>query len=122
MSRRYRRRKSAASSILSDTAYIGSRLPWWGALLFGLATFLAFYYFVPEYLQNKLSERSESNVFPALEIMFGRRIHWFQWVGIACGLLGCFFAVRNYFFTRQAGRKERGIASLVARLVSRNVE
>ena len=59
MGRRYRRR-SAASSIISDTVYIGSKLPWWGALTFGLVTFLLFYFVVPACLNPSLQRKSQA--------------------------------------------------------------
>ncbi|MCU8032169.1 hypothetical protein L5M38_13645 [Shewanella sp. SM101] len=38
MGRRYRRR-SHANQIISDAIVIGSRLPWYGALLFGFISY-----------------------------------------------------------------------------------
>jgi len=96
MGRRYRRRKSAAGSIIGDSAYIGSRLPWWGALFFGLLSFLLFYFAIPYWLEAHLLERQESMFYPALEQILGRRIHWFRWIGFTCALIGAFFGIRNY--------------------------
>ena len=121
MGRRYRK-KSASSSILSDSAYIGSRLPWWGALFFGLISFIVFYFIIPMWLESKLHESQSSNLFPALEVILGRRMHWFQWLGLACGLIGLFFTVRNYLVSTQAGYQERSLVSIIARLLSRNIE
>jgi len=121
MARRYRRR-SAASSILNDSAYIFSRLPWWGALIFGLISFVVFYYLFPAWLESKLSHNQNSNIYPALEALIGRRIYLFHWLGIACGLLGCFFSLRNYIVKTQAGYKERGIVSFIAKMLGRNIE
>lgn len=120
MGRRYRRR-SSAGSIISDTAYIGSKLPWWGALLFGIFSFLIFYFIVPAWLESKLAAQSESTFYPMLEAIFSRRIHWFEWIGIACGLLGVFFGIRNYLWLAQAGYQERGIIAHLARLFGRDL-
>ena len=120
MTRRYRK-KSSASSIISDTAYIGSKLPWWGALLFGLITFVAFYWIIPGWLETKLQANSGNPMFPAIEAIYGRRLHWFQWVGIACGLVGLFFTIRNYFVSIQAGHPERGIVGFLAKIFGRGI-
>lgn len=122
MAKRYRRRKSAASSIIGDTVYIGSKLSWKGALILGVLSFIAFYFVVPEYLQTKLNDNAKNSMYPMLEVLYDRRIHWFQWVGIACGLVGGFFAVRSYFYQSQAGYKERGIIAILARILGRNID
>ncbi|MCP8687735.1 hypothetical protein [Marinobacterium sedimentorum] len=121
MGRRYRRKNSAAS-IVSDTVYIGSRLPWWGALLLGGITFLTFYFLLPHWLGAKLSSQSGSRMYPFLEVIFGRRIHWLEWIGIACGLIGLFFGVRNYYWSSQAGYRERGIIAFLAKIFGRDLD
>ncbi len=52
----------------------------------------------------------------------GRRIHWFQWVGIATGLIGLFYAVRNYLVANRADYKERRLVSLLARMIGRGLD
>lgn len=121
MGRRYRRR-SAAGSIISDSAYIGSRLPWWGALAFGILTFLLFYYIAPAWLGSKLSASEGSTFYSALEAIFGRRIHWFKWLGVACALIFGYFTVRNYVVLREVTGQERGIVGIIARILGRSIE
>jgi hypothetical protein len=120
MGRRYRK-KNSASSIISDTAYIGSKLPWWGALLFGAFSFILFYFIVPAWLESRLASQSGSAFLPMLEAILGRRIHWFEWVGIACGLVGVFFGIRNFFWLAHAGSHERGIVAFFARMFGRDL-
>lgn len=123
MAKRYRRRrKSAASSIIGDTVFIGSKLSWKGALILGVLSFIAFYFVVPEFLQAKLNDNANNSMYPMLEVLYGRRVHWFQWVGIACGLVGVFFSVRNYCYQSPAGYRERGIVALMARILGRNID
>lgn len=122
MGRKYRRRKSTASSIIGDIVHIGSKLPWCGALIFGILSFSIFYFAVPYWLEIKLSESSGSVLYPAFETIFGRRIHWFQWLGIACGLVCLYFTVRNYIFHHQAGYQERGVVAFLVKLVSRKID
>ncbi len=118
MGRRYRRR-SAASGVVSDTAAIANALPWWGAALFGLVLFVVFYWLLPMWMQTKLDERQGSMFFPALEAVFGRRMHWLQWLGIALGLVGLFFAVRNYYLARSMDKRDMSGVGWLARLVAR---
>ena len=120
MGRRYRRR-SVAGSVVRDTVEIANVLPWWGAALLGLILFILFYWLLPLWLQSKL-DGLEGNMFkPIVEVVFGRRMHWSQWVGIALGLVGLFFAVRNYFIAYRMDRGDlRGVgwlARLLAKLI-----
>lgn len=120
MGRRYRKR-SSASLIVSDTAYIGSKLPWWGALIFGVISFVLFYYLIPAWFEAHLVSQSQNAFHPILEAIFGRRIHWSRWIGVACGLIGVFFGVRNYFFLNHAGYHERGIVGFFAKILGRDL-
>ncbi|WP_298942732.1 hypothetical protein [uncultured Psychromonas sp.] len=117
MGRRYRKR----TSIVSDTVVIGSRLPWWGALIFGSLSFVLFYFIIPSWLEAKLATESQNMFYPLLEAFFGRRIHWFKWTGIACGLIGLFFCIRNYFFNNSAEYSERTIVGFFARMFGRDL-
>lgn len=99
MGRRYRRRRqSDAAALVTDVAYIGNRLPWWGAALFGVLLWFLFAKVFPQlatlYLEGNLSN---SPYKAALIQAFGRRLHWLEYIGVALGLICAFFAVRNYF-------------------------
>ncbi|WP_414931054.1 hypothetical protein [Vibrio europaeus] len=120
MGRRYRRRANGAS-IVSDSVYIAARLPWWAAISFGFASFLIFYFGFPAFLESKASEMSGSAFSQAFESIFMRRIHWFELLGIACGLIGVFFGFRNYAISSHAGNEERGLVALLAKIISRNI-
>ncbi|HCG7544654.1 TPA: hypothetical protein NKZ82_004738 [Vibrio parahaemolyticus] len=110
MGRRYRRR-SNGSAIVSDSVYIAARLPWWAAICFGF----------PAFLESKASEMTASAFSQAFESIFMRRIHWFEWLGIACGLIGVFFDFRNYAISSHAGYEERGLVTFLAKIISRNI-
>ncbi len=122
--RRYRRRRrgSAASSILRDTTDIASALPWWGTLIFGVILFLIFYFGVPIWLEYQLAASENSRLKPALDALFSRRIHWFQWIAYACLFICSFFSFRNYFFKKSAGYEEKWFVRLVSRLLGRNID
>lgn len=121
MARRYRR-KSAANSIISDSAIIASRLPWWGALTFGFITFLIFYFFVPSFLEAKLAEQSANRFYSIYQVIFEHRIHWIEWIGITCLLIGIFFGMRNYFMDSRASYQETWFVSFLAKILGRNVD
>lgn len=121
MGRRYRHR-SNASQIIFDSVIINSRLPWVYALLFGLISFLIFYYVVPHWLESKLAAEAGSRVYPALEVMYGRGIRLFHYIGIATGAVGLFFAARNYFVLSSTKRSDNRVIALLARLIGRNFD
>ncbi|WP_129980009.1 hypothetical protein [Shewanella algae] len=118
MGRRYRRRNNT-SQIISDSVAIGSRLPWYGALFFGLISFLIFYYVVPHWLESRLVTAQGTASYPAVEMMYGRGIRLFHYLGIATGAVGLFFSVRNYFCMVSLERRQRGIVALLAKMFGR---
>lgn len=123
MSRRRRYyRKNAAGSIISDAAFITSKLSWWGSLLFGLFSFIIFYFIVPMWLEAKLTEQSNNMFLPMLKDIFEKRIHWFEWLGIVCGLISIIFSLRSLIMTNQANYRERNFISMLARLISRHID
>lgn len=106
--RRYRRRRNGLGSVVTDTAHIGAKLSPIGALVFGSVLFIVFYWLIPGWLETKAATL-EGNMFaPAIEALSGRRVHLFQWVGIACGLVGLYFAVRNHSFQSRQRIKSVG--------------
>ncbi|PTN09700.1 hypothetical protein C8R11_12240 [Nitrosomonas aestuarii] len=117
--RRYRR--SSASAVVSDMAYIGSKVSWQRALLLGTISFGLFYFALPASIESLLNERQNSTFYPILEAVLARRVHWLQWIGIACGLVGLFFSLRNYYFVNTAGRNERSLAAFIAKLFGRSI-
>jgi drug/metabolite transporter (DMT)-like permease len=92
------------------------------ALLLGAFAFSLFYFLLPAWIASLISERQNSTFYPMLQTLLARRVHWLQWVGIACGLVGLFFAFRNYYFGNTAGRGERSVVSLLARLLGRSLD
>ncbi|MCU8004136.1 hypothetical protein [Shewanella sp. SM96] len=116
MGRRYRRR-SHANQIISDSVFIVSRLSWYGAFLYGLITFLLFYYAVPYWLSSVHATQVGTSINQGLEVINHRWIRVFHYVGIACGVAGLLFTVRNYFVLPTAQRNERSFAGLLARFL-----
>lgn len=117
--RRYRRKRSVAGEILSDTSYIANRLSWKGAAVFGVVLFVIFYWLMPAWVHHQIETAHSTNSRMMLEALFARRIHWFQWVGIALGLICGFFAVRNYFASQKLSRYGEGNVSFISRLLAR---
>ncbi len=122
MARKRRSRKSKASSTIGDAAYIGARLPWWGALLFGATTFVLFYFLVPGYLEGIVSGTEGRPVHAGLEVIAGRRSYLFKWVALASLLLGIYFSVRNYFLAKQARGTEIKWVTFLSKLLGRSID
>ena len=98
MGRRYRRRRSnSIVSIVADVVHIASRLPWWGALLTGIASYILVAVILGGYIEGHIASQAGSKFHVITEARFGRLVHVCNWVGIACFIAGLFFAVRNYF-------------------------
>lgn len=120
MGRRYKRR-SHGSAIVNESVYIAAKLPWWAAICFGFISFLVFYFGFPAFIDSKASEMSDRDVSQAFESIFMRRVHWFEWLGIACSLIGVFFGFRNYLVLSYAGHEERGLVAFLAKIIIRNI-
>ena len=117
-----RPRRSAASQILADAAYIGNRASWKLALALGAAFFVALYWVVPALLESRLEATESQSLRPALEVIIGRRLHWFKWLAIAVGLVFAYYAARTYLrLARHKSRAQQSsghLARLLARLLS----
>lgn len=117
--RRYRRKRSTTGNVLSDTSYIANRLSWKGAAIFGIVLFIIFYWLVPAWLNSQLNALQGNMFRPMVEVVFAKRIHWVQWLGIALGLICAFFAIHNYFaYQRLSSGDERNV-SFLSRLLAR---
>jgi len=117
--RQYRRKSN--TSIISDTVFIGARLPWWGALVFGALLFVIFYFVIPAWIESKILVHGDNPLLFAVSEVMSRRMHWFQYVGIVCGLVGVFFAIRNFLTAKFPSYTERGIIGFIARLLGREI-
>ena len=121
MGKRYRRRRRS-SSVVSDAAAISARRSWKIALLLGVLMFVVFYFILPAWITSLLSEREGSGSYPFVEEVLSRRLHWIEWIGIACGLVGLFFAIRNYYLGKTANWKERGLVAFFAKWFAKNID
>lgn len=117
--RRYRKKRSIASEVLSDTSYIANRLSWKGCIVFGILSFVLFYFLIPMWLEQQLNSLQGNMFRPVAEVLFARRIHWVQWIGIALGLICTFFAIRNYFSFQRVGRAGERNVSFFSRILAR---
>lgn len=111
-----------AGEMIRDTAYIGNRISWQGSATLGVVLFSVFYWLLPWWIQAKLTEL-QSNIFrPLLEVSFGRRIHWLQYLGIALGLICLFFAIRNYFSADRMNRNGEANVGWLSRLLAKLID
>ncbi|ATC94129.1 hypothetical protein PTUN_a1510 [Pseudoalteromonas tunicata] len=49
-------------------------------------------------------------------------MHVCNWVGIACFVVGLFFAIRNYFVFNRATSNEKGIVTFISKLIGRSID
>jgi len=117
--RRYRKKRSLTSEVLSDTSYIANRLSWQGCIIFGVLSFVLFYFIIPIWLKQQLNSLQGNMFRHVAEAFFGRRIHWVQWIGIALGLICTFFAIRNYFSFQRIGHAGERDVSFFSRILAR---
>lgn len=117
--RRYRRNRSMAGSLLSDTAYIANRFSWQGAVILGVVQFVVFYWLLPEWINHQLDSLKGNMFRPMVEAVFARRVHWSQWLAIALALICGFFAVRNYIGAGQLDRYSERQVGFISRLMAR---
>jgi hypothetical protein len=123
MGRRYRRRRSnSIVSVIPDVVHIASRLPWWGALLTGISSYLLIAVFIGGYIESHIASQAGSVYHTAIELRYGRLVHACNWVGIACFFIGLFFAVRNYYVFSRASSNEKGIVTFISKLIGRNID
>lgn len=120
--RRYRRKRSLASEVLSDTSYIANRLSWKGCVIFGILSFVAFYWAIPVWINHQLNSLQGNMFRPVVEALFARRIHWVQWIGIALTLICIFFAIRNYFAFQRLGRSGEQNVSFFSRILAKLID
>ena len=94
--KRYRRKRSSSGNLLGETISVANRLSWKLSILLGVILFVLFYWVAPTAITHQLESLQGNPYRPLIESLFARRLHWFQWIGIALGLVCAFFAMRNY--------------------------
>lgn len=120
--RRYRRKSSLAGSIVRDVAYVGNRVSWRVSLIYGVALFVAFYWIVPALLLHWLERLRPNPLYPLLETVFARRVHWSQWLAVALALLCGFFALRAYLRADRLAYRHEQRAGFFSRLLARWID
>lgn len=116
--RRYRRKSSLASSIVRDVAYVCNRVSWRFSLVYGAVLFVAFYWIVPALLLRGLERLRGNPLYPLLDAIFARRVHWSQWLAIALALLCVFFALRAHLRADPLAYRNERRAGLLSRLLA----
>lgn len=123
MGRRYRRRRSnSIVSVIPDIVHIASRLPWWGALLTGIASYFLIAILFAGFIEEHIASQAGSQFHVIIEARYGRLVHVCNWVGIACFVIGLFFAIRNYFVSISSTSNEKGIVTFLAKLIGRSID
>ena len=119
--RNYRRRnQNSIGSLVKDTVAIGNRLPWWGAATMGLILFVLFYWLFPAWLEHIFeSSNNNSPLSSALHQIFQYRTHWLEYIGIVLGLIGGFFAIKNYYFAKPLSKQGEMGVGILSRILGR---
>ena len=97
-------------------------LPWWGALLVGVAAFLLVSVGLNGYIESQLLAAQGNQFYPVLEARLGRLSRVCDWVGMAVLLVGIFFAVRNFYVRNRARSTEKSIVTAIAKLLGRSID
>lgn len=122
MGRRYygRRNNNSTGTLVRDTVEVGNRLPWWGAAIMGVLLFSLFYWVVPAWIHCQWeSNPVRSPLGDMVRQVFERRLHWVQYLGIVLGLIGAFFAIKNYFWSERLSRQGERDVGFFSRLLGR---
>lgn len=123
MGRRYRRRRSnSIVSVIPDIVHIASRLPWWGALLTGVISYFLIAILLGGYIEGHIANQAGSKFYVIIEARYGRLVHVCNWVGMACFVVGLFFAIRNYFVSNRATRNEKGVVAFLSKVIGRSID
>lgn len=123
MGRRYRRRRSnSIVSVIPDIVNIASRLPWWGALLTGIISYLLIAIFLGGYFEGYIASQAGSKFYVVIEARYGRLVQVCNWVGMASFFVGVFFAIRNYFFSSRATSNEKRIVAFFSKVIGRSID
>ncbi|WP_434152185.1 hypothetical protein ACR2R6_23305 (plasmid) [Methylocaldum gracile subsp. desertum] len=122
MGRRYsrKRNRSIAGALVRDTVEVVNRLPWWGAALLGIVMFAVFYWGVPAWVHAQWDVNPSRTIArDMIRQVFERRLHWIQFLGITLGLIGAFFAIKNYFFAQRLSRSSKRNVGFFTRILAR---
>jgi hypothetical protein len=117
--RRYRRKRSMTGQVAGDIAFIANRLSWKGAVIFGAAQFVVFYWLIPEWLNARLNSMQDNIFHPVAATLFARRVHWSQLLALALSLICVFSAIRNYLSSKRLTRNGEKNVSLVSHFLAR---
>ena len=117
-----RRRRSAASGAIGDSVFIANRLPWQLSLILGAILFCLCYWIIPAVLIAQVGDGGNPIIRNVVEVLLQRRIHWFEYVGIAFALVFGFFALWNYVGGPQLGRGTEHGAGFFSRLFARWID
>lgn len=108
MARHHRRRHK--TNLVAQTVSAANRTRWWIAGLIGVLLFAVFYWGLPLFIESVYHYLDGNPYQPIIQRFIMGRIHWVQWIGIALGLIGLFFAVRNFFTAKRlSGQQERDV-------------
>lgn len=120
--RRRRRRRAGLGSVVLDVARAAARLPWWGALIFGLCAYVLLGVLFSGYVEFLISKQHGSPFGEVAQARLGPILRALNWVAIACLVSGVFFALRNAFVQRSVSTGESWWIAMASRILGRNLD
>lgn len=118
--RRSYRRTSLPAEVLRDTASAANELPWQGCVVFGLFLYALFSWIIPAGVNLYIESMLEGNRFKIIaESVILRRLHWLDWIALACLIICLFFAIRNYFTSRSMDYYGRRDVSFISKIIAK---
>nr|WP_010131162.1 hypothetical protein [Microbulbifer agarilyticus] len=122
MGRKYRRRKSAGSSILRDTSSVAVSGNPLKVFLFGIVGFLGLYFGFPLFLDSVILNNGEEGLMSGVAKIIERRIIWSERLGISVFLICAGFALFRTVSNRKITKQSQRIAVMAAKATARNIE
>ena len=110
MGRKYRKRKSRYADFIAIT----EKTPWYISLAVTLVVFSLLYFVLPNYLLNR-----DSSIL--VEGFLTRRIYYFKLLGFVFAIIGIYFTIRSYFFSKKSTSLEKYIVRAVSKLLGKEL-
>jgi hypothetical protein len=120
--RRRSRGSNSIASVIPDVVHTASRLPWWGALLTGIAAYVVIAVWLGGFVESQIAKQQGSMYAGIVEARLGYMVRACNWVGLACLIAGIFFAVRNFFVSARSSQGENRLVSLVSTILGRSLD
>ena len=121
MKKKYRSRKSAGASILSDTASVAASGTPFKVFLFGIFSFVFLYFGFPFFIEALVARNEDAGIMHGVAVVLERRSMWAERLGMAILLLCSAFAAYRKLTGREVGKKGQKVSIVAAKAASRSI-